>query len=59
MFELLIDFKKLLWQDELNPRVRCVFDNVLVIKAINIPGRRIPPGAEFYVKKEVLQHDIY
>ena len=28
MFELLIDFKKLLWQDELNPRVRCVFGNV-------------------------------
>ena len=23
------DFKKLLWQDELNPRVRCAFGNVL------------------------------
>ena len=25
------DFKKLLWQDELNPRVRCAFGNVLNI----------------------------
>ena len=24
------DFKKLLWQDELNPRVRCAFGNVFV-----------------------------
>ena len=25
------DFKKLLWQDELNPRVRCAFGNVFLI----------------------------
>ena len=24
------DFKKLLWKDELNPRVRCAFGNVLI-----------------------------
>ena len=27
---LCYDLKKLLWQDELNPRVRCAFGNVLV-----------------------------
>ena len=26
------DFKKLLWQDELNPRVRCAFGNVILIQ---------------------------
>merc|ERR1712013_391390 len=25
------DFKKLVWQDELNPRVRCAFGNVLYL----------------------------
>ena len=25
------DLKKLLWQDELNPRVRCAFGNVLLM----------------------------
>ena len=25
------DLKKLLWQDELNPRVRCAFGNVFVL----------------------------
>ena len=28
VFELWYDLKKLLWQDELNPRVRCAFGNV-------------------------------
>ena len=27
------DLKKLLWQDELNPRVRCAFGNVLLLNA--------------------------
>ena len=41
MFELLIyDFKKLLWQDELNPRVRCAFGNVSPLHAYNISGMR-------------------
>ena len=37
------DFKKLLWQDELNPRVRCAFGNVWYLddhylaKAQNVP----------------------
>ena len=26
------DFKKLLWQDELNPRVRCAFGNVFLCR---------------------------
>ena len=28
--DLLYDLKKLLWQDELNPRVRCAFGNVFI-----------------------------
>ena len=37
------DFKKLLWKDELNPRVRCAFGNVWYLddhylaKAQNVP----------------------
>ena len=30
---LCYDLKKLLWQDELNPRVRCAFGNVLTFFA--------------------------
>ena len=30
----LYDFKKLLWKDELNPRVRCAFGNVFFVIVI-------------------------
>jgi hypothetical protein len=34
---LLYDFKKSLWQDELNPRVRCAFGNVSLRRLLNRP----------------------
>jgi hypothetical protein len=34
---LLYDFKKSLWQDELNPRVRCAFGNVSSFRLLNRP----------------------
>ena len=43
VFELVIWPQKLLWQDELNPRVRCAFGNVWYLddhylaKAQNVP----------------------
>jgi len=37
---LLYDFKKSLWQDELNPRVRCAFGNVsTIVRAKDTDGR--------------------
>ena len=30
------DFKKLLWQDELNPRVRCAFGNVFFVQQLQL-----------------------
>ena len=33
---LKFDLKKLLWQDELNPRVRCAFGNVSFISVFEI-----------------------
>ena len=53
MFELLIyDFKKLLWQDELNPRVRCAFGNVFHIFFRTIHGvlaEILPPRIQLYI----------
>ena len=37
----LYDFKKLLWKDELNPRVRCAFGNVLLSSWLCLPYRDI------------------
>ena len=37
------DFKKLLWQDELNPRVCCAFGNVLTFQSL--PDFQAGPAA--------------
>ena len=42
MFELVIRPQKLLWQDELNPRVRCAFGNVFELSKLTlIPGGKV------------------
>ena len=38
------DFKKLLWKDELNPRVRCAFGNVFLTG---------PPDFQYQNEKQV------
>ena len=37
------DLKRLLWQDELNPRVRCAFGNVLLLLLLKSKVKRLQP----------------
>ena len=41
-FNLRYDLKNLLWQDELNPRVRCAFGNVFILEGGMVACKEFP-----------------
>ena len=51
------DLKKLLWQDELNPRVRCAFGNVYLIdEMVGVSATVAEPFFVFLIFNHLLSH---